>query len=151
MIACTFWPTTMRDTMSSRPGITDPEPSLNKSELFFPSECVASKIYEDNQSRYWELTLHLSRKRNITKRTTYLATGEISGVINCNKVSYEGETRKDGEIMDNERGVDGRKIFILQWIDSPLYGVTGFLSEDSLVTAYLIPDGVVIISLAVAA
>ena len=35
--------------------------------------------------------------------------------------------------------------------DSPLYGVTGFLSVGSLVIAYLIPDFVVMISFAVAA
>ena len=35
--------------------------------------------------------------------------------------------------------------------NSPLYGATGFLSDDSFVIAYLIPDFVVMISLAVAA
>lgn len=48
--------------------------------------------------------------------------------------------------MDNERGVRWT-----QRLPSPLNGATGFLSDDSLVTAYLIPDGVVIISFAVAA
>jgi len=54
IMAWTFWPTTIRATISSRPGMTDPEPSLNSSEFDFPSAWVASKIYENQRCIHGE-------------------------------------------------------------------------------------------------
>jgi hypothetical protein len=50
IMAWTFWPTTIRATISSRPGMTDPEPSLNSNEFDLPSAWVASKIYENERT-----------------------------------------------------------------------------------------------------
>ena len=63
IIACTFWPTTILLTISSKPGITDPDPILKSNALFFPSECVASKIY--NIGKQEDVSISCSSKRKI--------------------------------------------------------------------------------------
>jgi len=47
IIACTFSPTAIRETISSKPGMTALDPSLKRRASFLPSAWVASKICAD--------------------------------------------------------------------------------------------------------